>query len=110
VSETRLSDQAYSNLFSPGDTSLIVAQFAMNEQTDRDKETSSQQASSSKNDVLSTILAPGSSLSPTFLIVIDDVLASLVLTVLSLVVVTGGNVHIIALLLIELALWASIKW
>jgi hypothetical protein len=56
------------------------------------------------------ILAPGSSLNPTFLLVVDGVLALLASTLLSLIVVTGGNVHLIALLFIELALWASIKW
>jgi len=62
------------------------------------------------NDFLFNILAPGSSLNPTFLLVVDGVLALLALTLLSLVVVTSGNVHVIALLFIELALWASIKW
>ncbi|KAI9454605.1 hypothetical protein F5148DRAFT_985031 [Russula earlei] len=71
---------------------------------------SSQQAESSDNDLLSNILAPGSSLNPTFLLVVDGVLALLALTLVSLAVATGGNVHVIALLCIELALWASIKW
>jgi hypothetical protein len=64
----------------------------------------------SGNDFLSTILTPGSSLNPTFLLVVDGVLALLALTLVSLIVVTGGSVHPIALLLIELALWVSIKW
>jgi hypothetical protein len=59
---------------------------------------------------LSNILAPGSSLHPTFLLVVDGVLALLALTLVSLVIATGGNVHLIALLVIELALWLSIKW
>jgi hypothetical protein len=74
----------------------------MDEPNDRDKDTSSQQ-----NDFFANILAPGSSLNPTFLLVVDGVLALLALTLLSLVVVTGGNVHLIALLFIELALWRA---
>jgi ER protein Pkr1 len=62
------------------------------------------------DDFLSNILAPGSSLNPTFLLVVDGVLALLALTLVSLVIATGGNVHLIALLVIELALWVSIKW
>jgi len=81
----------------------------MDEST-HDKDTPSQQASSSENDFFSNILTPGSSLDPAFLLVVDGVLALLALTLLSLVIVTGGNVHLIALLFIELALWASIKW
>ena len=64
----------------------------------------------SDSDFLSNILAPGSSLNPTFLLVVDVVLASLSLTLGSLAIVTGGNVHLIALLFIALALWVSIKW
>jgi ER protein Pkr1 len=62
------------------------------------------------SDFLSNILAPGSSLNPAFLLVVDVVLASLSLTLGSLAIVTGGNVHLIALLFITLALWVSIKW
>jgi ER protein Pkr1 len=64
----------------------------------------------SDGDLFSNILAPGSSLNPTFLLVVDGVLALLSLTLGSLVIVTGGNVHLIALSFIALALWASIKW
>jgi len=61
-------------------------------------------------DFLSNILAPGSSLNPNFLLVVDVVLALLSLTLGSLAIATGGNVHLIALLFIALALWVSIKW
>jgi len=61
-------------------------------------------------DFLSAVLTPGSSLNPNFLLVVDGVLALLALTLVSLIVVSGGSVHPIALLLIELALWVSIKW
>ncbi|KAI0248700.1 hypothetical protein BJV78DRAFT_1233662 [Lactifluus subvellereus] len=69
-----------------------------------------QRAPSDEDDFLSNIFAPGSSLNPTFLVVVDGVLALLALTLVSLVIATGGNVHLIALLVIELALWVSIKW
>ena len=64
----------------------------------------------SSDDFLSTILTPGSSLNPKFLLVVDGVLASLALILVSLIVASGGSLHPIALLLIELALWVSIKW
>jgi hypothetical protein len=67
-------------------------------------------AADGNSDFLSNILAPGSSLNPTFLLVVDVVLALLSLTLGSLAIVTGGNVHLIALLFIALALWVSIKW
>ena len=75
-----------------------------------DLEDTSQRASSSDSDFLSNILEPGSSLNPTFLLVVDGVLALLSLTLGSLVFITGGNIHLIALLFIALALWVSIKW
>ena len=64
----------------------------------------------SGNDFLSTVLSPGSSLNPTFLLAVDGVLALLALTLVLLIIVSGGSLHPIALLLIELALWVSIKW
>ena len=67
-------------------------------------------AAAADSDFLSNILAPGSSLNPTFLLVVDVVLALLSLTLGSLAIITGGNVHLIALLFITLALWVSIKW
>jgi ER protein Pkr1 len=80
--------------------------------TDADTLTASGQIALSNqgDDLLSNILAPGSTLNPTFLLVVDGSLALLALTLLSLVVATGGNVHLIALLVIEFALWVSIKW
>jgi hypothetical protein len=70
----------------------------------------SESPSGADNDFLSNILAPGSSLNPSFLLVVDVVLALLSLTLGSLAIVTGGNGHLIALLFITLALWVSIKW
>jgi ER protein Pkr1 len=79
--------------------------------TDADNLTASGQITpSDQDDLLSNILTPGSSLNPTFLLVVDGSLALLALTLLSLVVATGGNVHLIALLVVESALWVSIKW
>jgi len=66
--------------------------------------------SAADSDFLSNILAPGSSLNPAFLLVVDVVLALLSLTLGSLAIATGGNFHLIALLFITLALWVSIKW
>lgn len=59
---------------------------------------------------LSGILAPGSSLNPTFLLVLDGTLATLLLVLLGLFVVTNYNFHLLFLSIIEICLWASIKW
>ncbi|KAF8076186.1 hypothetical protein FPV67DRAFT_1664480 [Lyophyllum atratum] len=56
------------------------------------------------------ILKPGSSLHPTFLAILDAVFAFLFLVFIALAFVTSGNPHIFALMVIELALWASVKW
>ncbi|KAJ6599263.1 hypothetical protein DFH09DRAFT_871923, partial [Mycena vulgaris] len=58
----------------------------------------------------SDILKPGSSLNPQFLFVLDLAFASLLFILLALAVLTSGNLHIFALIAIELALWASVKW
>src|SRR6266852_4633965 len=62
------------------------------------------------SDFLSNILTPGSSLNPSFLLVVDVVLALLSLTLGSLAIATGGNVHLIALLFIALSLWLRSRW
>ncbi|KDQ64684.1 hypothetical protein JAAARDRAFT_167212 [Jaapia argillacea MUCL 33604] len=59
---------------------------------------------------LSNILTPGSSLHPTFLLILDGAFAFLFVVLASLTFLTAGNVHLIALMCIELALWASVKW
>ena len=61
-------------------------------------------------ELFSNILAHGSSLNPTFLLIVDGVLGSLLLVLLSLLWVSSGNLHVFALVLIELCLWTSIKW
>ena len=59
---------------------------------------------------ISNILTPGSSLNPTFLLVLDVVLGSLLLILISLAVITSGNIHLLVLISIEIGLWISIKW
>jgi len=65
--------------------------------------------SSTPGSFLTQILDPGSSLHPTFLLILDGVLGALFLLLLLLLIVSE-NVHFLALLGIELGLWASIKW
>ena len=62
------------------------------------------------NNFFSGILAPGSSLNPTFLLVLDGALATLLVVLLALFVITKYNPHLLFLSIIELCLWASIKW
>jgi len=58
----------------------------------------------------STILEPGSSLHPTFLLVVDCAFLILLLVFIILAFLTPGNPHIFALMGIELCLWFSVKW
>ncbi|EIW82230.1 hypothetical protein CONPUDRAFT_153112 [Coniophora puteana RWD-64-598 SS2] len=58
----------------------------------------------------SNILAPGSSLHPTFLAIVDGSLALLLVTFIAALYFTNGSIHFIVLIVIELALWATIKW
>lgn len=57
-----------------------------------------------------SILEPGSSLNPKFLLVVDATFASLFFVLVVFAVLTQGNIHLIFLTFIELALWASVKW
>ena len=59
---------------------------------------------------LSNILRPGSSLQPTFLIIVDCTFLLLLLIFITLALVTSGNLHVLILMAIELCLWASVKW
>jgi hypothetical protein len=59
---------------------------------------------------LASILQPGSSLNPIFLNILDAAFIALFVVFLILAFATAGNPHIFALMLIELALWASVKW
>lgn len=58
---------------------------------------------------LSHILTPGSSLHPTFLLLVDGVFASLLFILFLLAFITR-SVHFLALILISMGLWASVKW
>lgn len=57
-----------------------------------------------------TLLTPGSSLHPTFLLILDVAFAFLLGIFLALVWLTSGSIHIFVLIGIELCLWASVKW
>ncbi|KIJ70262.1 hypothetical protein HYDPIDRAFT_77211 [Hydnomerulius pinastri MD-312] len=58
----------------------------------------------------SSILKPGSSLHPTFLLAVDCAFAVLFLVFVWSSYLTRGNVHFFFLMAIEVALWASVKW
>ncbi|KAF8974774.1 hypothetical protein BDZ97DRAFT_1647461 [Flammula alnicola] len=58
----------------------------------------------------SNILQPGSSLHPTFLLIVDCAFLILLLVFVTLAFLTRGNLHIFALIVIELGLWGSVKW
>jgi len=60
--------------------------------------------------VVGHILTPGSSLDPKFIMILDGVLGTLALLLTALLWTTGGNLHFLALLSLELALWMTIKW
>ncbi|CCL99177.1 uncharacterized protein FIBRA_01192 [Fibroporia radiculosa] len=64
----------------------------------------------SSSSFFSNVLTPGSSLHPTFLLVVDGAFGALLVVLLALAAVTRGNLHFFALILIELGLWASVKW
>ena len=59
---------------------------------------------------LSNILTPGSSLHPSFLIIVDCTFLLLLLIFIVLALLTSGNIHVLILMTIELCLWASVKW
>jgi hypothetical protein len=56
------------------------------------------------------ILTPGSSLNPTFLLILDGAFSFLLFVLLVMAYITSWNGHIFALIGLELALWASVKW
>lgn len=57
-----------------------------------------------------SILEPGSSFNPIFLLVVDATFASLFFVLVVSAVLTQGNIHLVFLTFIELALWMSVKW
>ncbi|KIK65465.1 hypothetical protein GYMLUDRAFT_70580 [Collybiopsis luxurians FD-317 M1] len=71
---------------------------------------SDEQSNGVSNSFFADILQPGSSLHPTFILILDFVLLALLIVLLGLVFASSGNIHFIALTVVELALWASIKW
>ena len=73
-------------------------------------ETTSHTSSDSGSGLIANILTPGSSLHPTFLLILDGAFALLLCVFLGLLFLTRGNIHICALILIEVCLWASVKW
>ncbi|KAF9644399.1 hypothetical protein BDM02DRAFT_3121964 [Thelephora ganbajun] len=81
---------------------VLLSSTAM---TDVDDDSGSQFSS-----FFGTILEPGSSFNPTFLLVVDGAFTSLFVVLVTLAVLTKGNVHLIFLTFIELALWVSVKW
>ncbi len=81
------------------DTSMAMAKMRLSDSEERGPSHLHGVADNNNDgDLLSNILAPGSSLHPSFLLVVDVVLALLSLTLGSLAIATGGNVHLIALL------------
>ncbi|KAH9905064.1 uncharacterized protein BXZ73DRAFT_61833, partial [Epithele typhae] len=60
--------------------------------------------------LFSNILTPGSSLHPTFLLMVDGAFALLLLVFLMLLWLTGGSIHIYVLIFIGGCLYASTKW
>jgi uncharacterized membrane protein len=56
------------------------------------------------------ILTPGSSLHPTFLLILDSAFGLLLVVLIALAFLTKGNIHIFALMGVEIILWGSVKW
>ncbi|KAJ8595361.1 hypothetical protein M405DRAFT_807464 [Rhizopogon salebrosus TDB-379] len=67
-------------------------------------------ASGEEPSFVSFLLKPGSSLHPTFLLAVDAAFALLFVVFAWSAYLTKGNLHFFALMGIQLALWASIKW
>ncbi|CDO74113.1 hypothetical protein BN946_scf185043.g163 [Trametes cinnabarina] len=65
---------------------------------------------SSDGGFFSNILTPGSSLNPTFLLLLDGAFGLLLVVLFALFVITHWNVHLLFLMVIEGCLWASVKW
>ncbi|PPQ99916.1 hypothetical protein CVT24_009597 [Panaeolus cyanescens] len=68
------------------------------------------EADTSSESFFSNILKPGSSLHPTFILIVDATFAALFAVLAGLLFATSGNIHFIALICIELCLWGSVKW
>ncbi|KIJ56635.1 hypothetical protein M422DRAFT_238253 [Sphaerobolus stellatus SS14] len=76
-----------------------------------DEQTSTQDSVSLfDNSLVSHILTPGSTLNPTFLLIVDCVLGLLLFILITLLFATKGNLHFLALSFITVGLWGSVKW
>ncbi|KAI0637730.1 hypothetical protein C8Q77DRAFT_385858 [Trametes polyzona] len=69
-----------------------------------------QRSEESQGGFFANILTPGSSLNPTFLLILDGAFGTLLLVLFSLFVITHWNLHLLFLMIIEGCLWASVKW
>jgi hypothetical protein len=69
-----------------------------------------EQMAESDESFVANILAPGSSLQPKFLLVLDVAFSALLAVLLTLAYLTSANYHILILTGIELSLWATVKW
>ncbi|KAF9498496.1 hypothetical protein BDN71DRAFT_1587513 [Pleurotus eryngii] len=69
-----------------------------------------QNGGSDSSSFFADILKPGSSLHPTFLLILDLAFTALLFVFAGLAFITNGNFHVFALIAIELGLWASVKW
>ena len=67
-------------------------------------------AADKTEDFFSMLLTPGSSLNPTFLLVLDVAFASLLVLFAALLYLTQGSIHFVVLMLITLGFWGSVKW
>jgi hypothetical protein len=64
----------------------------------------------SDSSFFANVLAPGSSLNPTFLVIVHTAFFALFGVLTALAYLTSGNKHVLALIMIELALWATVYW
>ncbi|KAH7930255.1 hypothetical protein BV22DRAFT_1055134 [Leucogyrophana mollusca] len=67
-------------------------------------------ASEEQFSFFANLLKPGSSLNPTFLLVVDCAFAVLLFVFIASAYITKGNPHFFVLIGIELALWVTVKW
>lgn len=63
-----------------------------------------------QNAFVANFLIPGSSLHPTFLLILDLAFGLLALVFLALFYLSGWSIHLLVLMAIEGCLYASIKW
>jgi len=71
---------------------------------------SSEASKDNESSFFETLLTPGSSLHPTSLLILDGAFTALFFVFLMLLWLSSGSIHVWALIGIEMALWASVKW